>query len=1011
MKKTTKREIIRNSENIQKTHINYTQKQEELTTVEHIACCIKNMLKLYSMKSILLFKEVKDNNTIQKKQLFYHKRNLCKVKAIGVLGIMLCYMLFGVKADLGFSKLKELQETRIKVDGGTNLIINPCGSLNLLRGNIYRKSFLISNKRLFDPYLSINHKLKQIGDNNNIRYLYERIEENDIEYTIKENGMVWGGPFLCDMEKNIFRKYISQYHNKFLKMFSIIGSDVDVETDRMGSMGHFLCSEQAKHEKEKILASLLLLSEGINLPIKIEKSINNYYITLPKKNGGSVIFQVAVPIENMNTKDSEENLQPETIEIIKFFIQYRNFSFLKEDRFLAEPTTLESFESGNFLNSPWFLIQAYISGLIDDMNSANALVLAVYDIISEYIQTSPEDDESYEYKAHKMNVFNRLFSPEKNLNSSMKYINTVEAINKKVESTMVIPLYRSSNATLYGFDPLCRKKMIGLCYAKEEDYENETKQAILGLLCCLLYDPDEQEYTTEHLENCSEELREFFKKYNKPSEKISSEACQAWNNIISDRLENRNKVKYENHLAIRGSITILYLIKELTNTSPESWENEFFLLYDRNSHDVKFDEKFSKDLDEYVTRSFMKVSRNKNLSIFVGFKTDEIPENKIKHTYIDIDLRYEANNRKQLVYLTNNGKYAEIFAGSPHILDPSKIDTNRYFEKLKDRHVEDTEFISFLISNYINQIIQNSFEMDDMVKSLIIKNKSIIASKYNNINTLLISGCIQSINYACFLISICLLSLQEENVSEDHPMIRLTSNILGTKSLQETQIQAILFPPIFYTGLYKTNYPNIMVGIDTWRLMSTNSDSFYFFICVSSARKPDIMEKALNMYIYLDKSNSFSIKSPFYDKRVNLEIFRCLFQNGETKYAKKVIHTLQRKYDAENKFSISNTIVFIWFIYSCYQKTPFKYDKVIIELFLLLKSPMVSQIFFYIKEISNKYPEVLDVLNGLKEEMKTNERRNMVSSIIALFDDLDSLLTEYKGPFKNENSFVSSLDS
>ncbi|KAI5184042.1 hypothetical protein NEIRO03_1509 [Nematocida sp. AWRm78] len=1011
MKKTTKREVIRNNENIQETRINYTQKQEELTIVEYITCYVKNMLKLYGMWSILLFKEVKDNNIVQKKQLFYYKRNLCRVKTIGVLGIMLCYILFDVRADLGFSELKELQEMRIEVDSRTKLIINPCGGLNLLRGKIYRKSYFISNKRLFDPYISINYKLKQIGDNKNIKYLYKRIEENDIEYIIEKNGMSWGGPFIGSMEENMFEKYISQYHNKFLKMFSIIGSDVDVETDRKSSMGYFLCSEQAKHQKEKILAAILLLSEGIYLPIKIEKSENCHYIALSNKDNSSEIFRVAVPIENKGTEDSEENLQAEIIEIIEFFIEYRNCSFLQEHRFLAEPNTLESFESGKFLNSPWFLIQAYISGLIDDINSARAFVQAVYDIISEYIKPSSKNDKSNEYEDHITNVFNRLFLPKKKLNSSMKYINTVEAINKRVESEMVIPLYRSSNATLCGFDPLCRKKMVGLYSAKEENYDNETKQAILGLLCCLLYDPNKQEYTTEHLENCSEELREFFKKYNKPSEKISSEACLAWNNIISDRLENRNKVKYDNNLAIRGSITILYLIKELTNTSPESWENEFFLLYDRNSQDVEFDEKFSKDLNEYITSSFMKVSRNKNFSIFVGFKTDEILEDNSKYTYIDIDLRYEANNRKQLVYLTSNEKYAEIFAGSPHILDPSKIDTNGHLEKLKARHAEDNEFISFLISNYINQIIQDSFEVEDMIQSLIVKNQSIMASWYSNINNLLISGCLQSINYACFLISICLLSLQEENASEYHPMIRLTSNILGTKSLQEAQIQAILLPPIFYTGLYKSNYPNIMVGIDTWRLMSINSDSFYFFICVSNARRPDIMEKALNMYIYLDKGNSFGIKNPFYDKRVNLEIFRCLFQNGETNYAKKIIKIMQKKYDIEGKLSISNTVVFIWFIYSCYQKTPSKYEKVITDLFLLLKGPVFSQMLFYIKEISNKYPEVLKVLGSLKEKMKEKEKKQMILSIIPLFEDLDSLLTEYKGPFKNENPCVSSLNS
>ncbi|KAI5166037.1 hypothetical protein NEIRO03_0700 [Nematocida sp. AWRm78] len=164
------------------------------------------------------------------------------------------FMLNIVCGTLNLSDLREAQLQTLSQSNGDPLTINPDGPLNLLQGFICAKNSLLYNKRFFSPEIDAKYTLtKRRADSQFLDF--KRTKEEDDAYDFK---------YTSDFVK---RAYLMSYHRTLINMFPYIQDNDPIKSSKMNGFAEFLSSPMIKEHSYHILASLLILSEGVSLPI------------------------------------------------------------------------------------------------------------------------------------------------------------------------------------------------------------------------------------------------------------------------------------------------------------------------------------------------------------------------------------------------------------------------------------------------------------------------------------------------------------------------------------------------------------------------------------------------------------------------------------------------------------------------------------------------------------------------------------------------------------------------
>ncbi|EIJ87085.1 hypothetical protein NEQG_02723, partial [Nematocida parisii ERTm3] len=138
-----------------------------------------------------------------------------------------------------------------------------------------------------------------------------------------------------------------------------------------------------------LLAALILLSEGVDVPIEIDKSIEGRERIFLKReitpNNDIVFINLPLRLESIMPDGTKEKVyQKETEEIVLFFKKLCREPFLSEVKKREEPDSKEVFYSGDFLDSPKFLIQSYIFEYIDSIEQYRKFILAVQVFLMDF---------------------------------------------------------------------------------------------------------------------------------------------------------------------------------------------------------------------------------------------------------------------------------------------------------------------------------------------------------------------------------------------------------------------------------------------------------------------------------------------------------------------------------------------------------------------------------------------------------------------------------------------------
>ncbi|KAI5167060.1 hypothetical protein NEIRO03_1781 [Nematocida sp. AWRm78] len=505
-----------------------------------------------------------------------------------------------VHARLGWSSIESIGMSSLVKDSG--LVINPDGPLHPLRGYILHKSGHMYNKRLYAPEINTEYGLKKLNKkavNSAYSYKYTRTPVNDKAYTD-----------ICgNRAKN---KYLIRLHTQIIRMFPSADGALSIVAGRPDALTSFLIKDEVRPESMYILAAIFLLSEQVNVPIIVDlEEKGNERLVLKSKDGKTTYVDQSLVLNTKNTRKIEKgwnNWHTETVGLINFLkdhMQGKLAQMQKKEGYI-EPTTYEQFMTGNFLNTPQFLVQSYIYEFIDTKDKYIEFVEAVYTLLADQImnKSTPKKKRNFYGK-----VLNICFIQKGAPSDSINHTAMISDLKKTVNTHKAFPFNSPAEIPEYTRVKAYSRENDEFIDDEEKKYSNCVEAALLGLFCCLLYDPEMREYTTHHIPNKKEAaaLKVFFQKYSEPAETADYKMQQEWCRVVAG-LNNKNiAYKKEKNEIRSGWINILYVIAEVVGYSPEVLQA---IKYMENIRNAK-GRSSTLEMQEILTDMFKFLSQNK----------------------------------------------------------------------------------------------------------------------------------------------------------------------------------------------------------------------------------------------------------------------------------------------------------------------------------------------------------------------------------------------------------------
>ncbi|KAH9385355.1 uncharacterized protein NEMAJ01_0251 [Nematocida major] len=311
-------------------------------------------------------------------------------------------------------------------------------------------------------------------------YTYTREPEKDRAHL--PDGIASAAAFARD------EGYSVAFHRALVHMFGLQKKGgLTVETGRPCSFTEFLREScRTKNEAHYLLAALVLLSEGINVPIRTS---GNKVIVKKRKDSEDVLVDVCVP-----AVDSGERQPSETWHVVSFFKRYRDRNQM--------PRTYEEFKTGDFLESPQLLILTYVSEYVENAEELMSVMECAFKLVEGMGLGESVGDAG--------SVVGRLFVPairlpeaQAHLAPFLEGLSALAALEHLEEFDC---LQREANyATLID----------GALDGKKEHFDKRsTNCRFIGaclLFPCLAYDPEKNAYRLESLLAGAEETTEVAK--------------------------------------------------------------------------------------------------------------------------------------------------------------------------------------------------------------------------------------------------------------------------------------------------------------------------------------------------------------------------------------------------------------------------------------------------------------------------------------------------------------------
>ncbi|KAI5129983.1 hypothetical protein NEPAR04_1559 [Nematocida parisii] len=897
----------------------------------------------------------------------------------------LSYIVQGIFQEHEFRQF----ESNLEYNNGAVLRINPEGALNLLRGHIFKLRGFMHNKRSMDFHVYIRYTLNAI----------ENKKEFICSSTILSFHRFEFGDSFCMEEK----KYISRnpqndhsksYFTSLIRMFSsILYDNASIKTKGPDiSFTGFLQEKTVEPFSYDILASLLLLSEGMPLPICIEgdpSSKNQKRIVLKKKNMQDEYFSVSLDISGSNG----ENLSNAYYTIISdvfdvFTTKCKKNNCAYHASLDSLINSMRSFEEGVFLDNVGFLIQSYLYEYLS-ADTAIRFFNAVYNIISEYLPEKGISILSIQETVYKR-IFERLFISKECASdtSSFSYSKLFENINLTssnynshipytIENETEINIYNGHSPVIYWkshFKKLCPFSNI-----------NAISYNLLSLFCFLMYDPDKDVYTTNHIASKTSDIFNFFSNNYMPEYLSELETKNEWMQIISNVFNEWSTLScIQPPLNI---LNILYIISILT----ENYSSERHIL-DNFMHDLHNPLISAKDIytriEKYTAKKIISLcppwnkvnvriewmekckETNDKFNLFGSIYIECVKGNDSANTGIkDKKSSYSINTQTE----TNS---VWIYT-MPLYNQPEKNLCISTFLNLKIQCIANNDsFIKYLLLYYLDVEVRKLYEINTVNSLAKHEINKFMQKKVLHLNRLFLLDKIHDNAYKCNLITYIFMHCIDSKIPRTHIIFRFVLNILGSCSKEKLNIvHKMLAGLIFYDGvnIFSRHNNKTLLSMYIPEHKNTPFKNTAFNVLSNESLRASILNYAMSRSpktllhcfkviacAYSDSKVPFNVYKLFHKK----EVFDFLTPGGTTEYI-KLFRTISKSLNSKETAALNRTY-FHWFILACEMNT--QANNLIIITYKFIKG--LNKHDFLEKEHSERYKKALTVLSKIKNNNK-----------------------------------------
>ncbi|KAI5161097.1 hypothetical protein NEAUS03_1499 [Nematocida ausubeli] len=707
-------------------------------------------------------------------------------------------MMQSILARVDIEDIKIVSETL--VGEKQDVIINPRGPLNLLRGYIGHQRGYMYNKRFYSSEIDTDYALSKNGTTFKNDQIYKRIRTPAYDRVYKD---------IATQTPN--GKYLSTYHTQLIKMLPSVDGEISIEVVRSNSFTDFLRAEHVKKDAKYILAALLLLSEGVDIKIAVESIGGKKKLVIKSKtceeNKFVSVLMHAADINPATNKHSESIYQCEAAEIIDFYIQCRDNPLLKKGGEFAMPTTKEEFESGKFLNSAAFLIQTYIYEFIDTAESYKDFVNAVHELLVDQMAEKENPYDTRE-KGIEGRIFDELFIAKEALNNSIKYIapfcDLVKAKNKNAR----FPFSNVSQLPRYTRVPQCKLDKSGFEKDQALYYSDCVESTLLGLFCCMAYNPETGEYQTSHMgERVSKELREFFEKYSKPKEEISFEMHKDWSRVVACLKNNKIDYSYKKNKLISGISNIFLAIAEITGEELEI--STLVSSLELACYAKELNHTGVSCISDIIQLIIKYLSLNKDVEVECSQMRFENRSSGKTDILAQINITYNYNRVCNGISLNISQERASL------TLYPSTGDSS---EKIKEkyREVKNTYrdvncYVGYISDQYVSAELDSlSSKKTDFPKNLKkIGLYPVIQEGSEGIYKIFLLGKFVSNEIKGLIINSFIDSTIDKEVAPTNPLTRFTANILGSVSFNDCVTRFMMVRHFPLHARWQEYYPKL----------------------------------------------------------------------------------------------------------------------------------------------------------------------------------------------------------
>ncbi|KAI5154319.1 hypothetical protein NEPAR06_1045 [Nematocida parisii] len=636
--------------------------------------------------------------------------------------ILVLFYIICIKARMVWEDIEQLKGITIGKYNGNEMMLAQGSSLYLMTLYIIAKKGLIYNLSMFSYEIDRKFELK---------IKYNASGANDYEYS---KTSYKSGIFIYNKLQPSMPNMRINFYKCLIGMIPIIDEAPTIYTKEKDSFFTFLNNIQARKDRLKLLASLFLLSQGINISLEIktnkykedvlvlktsENSTKNYFVTELRL--GNIIYENKM--NESETASSDNNYyHSHTRNIVDFYKKIKDAILLPLPSQYTDVT----------IDMAKTLIQTYIFEYIPSKEDMKEYLVETFNILKEHVEVIEKED-SNNAKRFAISIFNNIFCPinEELLDIETENIEKLKKIFDCVSNCLFIPFHRELcvPAVLQNFYQIPSSTSLGSgsvnqanlpkhhTYASIGDpselerFTIGTQTSILTLLCCCFYNSTDMEYTLKTVEDPPTELKWFFTKYRDLFDTEDLSVHCDWYCIINGlTIKTPPTAEIKDQYYTGGLLSMLSIILCITNGSEDAKKELNELIKNVRKAEVHTRE-LTININNVVNKILALLSFNKKMEVLPNNSDLKIARSSTVQSDVFGKLCLKIfNNSNVARILTIYLGYSEITAMYDDI------------QKSESEEEEDSG-IKHFIKSKINDIlsIQDSFSFSNADTSEIIK--------------------------------------------------------------------------------------------------------------------------------------------------------------------------------------------------------------------------------------------------------------------------------------------------